>query len=150
MVESKHNLASYHAAIIRSDQKNRSDPPLRRFNIEKRTNIDLRKAAMLIPEDLSEDLVISTIETSITLLRDIIEVDNDLTGQDADIVRFEHKIDVVLHRVGFEGRKLLKELSKIEMLISKDLVDVKVLWTSEICKLSLESLIDANSNLEAQ
>lgn len=41
---------------------------------------------MLIPEDLDEKLVISTIETSITLLRDIIGVDNDLTGQDADIV----------------------------------------------------------------
>lgn len=57
---------------------------------------------------------------------------------------------MVLHRVGFGGRKLLKERSKIEMLISGDLVNFKVLRTSEICKLSRESLINANSNLEAQ
>lgn len=84
------------------------------------------------------------------MLRDIIEGNKDPTGQDADIIRPEHKIEVVFHRDGSRGRRLLNDVSKIEMLISEDLVNIKEVRTSEMRILSLESLIDVSGNLDGQ
>jgi len=106
---------------------------------------------MLIPEGLDEELVIPTIETGIPfLVKRYHQNKKGSPGRDAEIVRPEHKIGVVFHRDGSGGRRLLNDVSKIEMLISEDLVDVKEMRNSELRILSLESLIDVNGNLDGQ
>jgi hypothetical protein len=70
-----------------------------------------------------------SIETLSLLLRYVIKMNNDLEDQHADILESDYKIDVVL-----PSRLLLlvRKRSKAIVLISEDLVIVKVVLADEI------------------